>query len=124
MNGYYCKLNFKNFLSVEKKLNHEADLDNSRKEKKTIGTGKIHSSEMQFTTRMKKLGFSLMREGQLQTIIANMWIARNVGKEWKELFENKRTSFIFDLLVIANRKSTLYFKIIHIDKIVTVPSIC
>ena len=73
---------------------------------------------------MKKLDFALIREGQLQTIIANMWIARNVGKDWKELFENKRTSFIFDLLVIANRKSTLYFKIIDIDKIVTVPSIC
>ena len=73
---------------------------------------------------MKKMDFALIREGQLQTIIANMWIARNVGKDWKELFENKRTSFIFDLLVIANRKSTLYFKIIHIDKIVTVPIIC
>ena len=63
---------------------------------------------------MKKLDFALIREGQLQTIIANMWIARNVGKDWKELFENKRTSFIFDLLV----------KIIHIDKIATVPCIC
>ena len=73
---------------------------------------------------MKKLDFALIREGQLQTIIANMWIARNFGKDWKELFENKRTPFIFDLLVIANRKSTLYFEIIHIDKIVTVPSIC
>ena len=49
--------------------------------KKTIGTGKIHSSEMQFTTRMKKLDFAFIREGQLQTIIANMWIARNVGKD-------------------------------------------
>ena len=37
--------------------------------KKTIGTGKIPSSEMQFTTRMKKLDFALIREGQLQTII-------------------------------------------------------
>ena len=71
---------------------------------------------------MKKLDFALIREGQLQTIIANIWIARNFRKDWKELFENKRTSFIFDLLVIANRKSTLCFKIIHIDNIVTVPS--
>ena len=70
------------------------------------------------------MDFAFIREGQLQTIIANMWITRNVGKDWKELFENKRTSFIFDLLVIPNRKSTLYFKIIHVDKIVTVPSIC
>ena len=66
---------------------------------------------------MKKLDFALIREGQLQTIIANMWIGRNVGKDWKELFGNKRTSSIFDLLVIANRKSTLYFKIMHIDKL-------
>ena len=66
---------------------------------------------------MKKLDFALIREGQLQTIIANMWIARNVGKDWKELFENKRISFIFDLSVIASRKSTLHFKIIPIDKL-------
>ena len=66
---------------------------------------------------MKKLDFALIREGQLQTIIASMWIARNVGKDWKELFENKRTSFIFDLLVIANRKSTLYFNLYILIKL-------
>ena len=65
--------------------------------KKIIGTGKIHSSEMLFTTRMKKLDFAPKTEGQLQAIIASMWIARHSRKNWKELFENKRTSFIFDL---------------------------
>ena len=51
--------------------------------KQIIGTGKIHSSEMQFKTRMKKMDFAPIREGQLQAIIASMWIARNIGKSWK-----------------------------------------
>ena len=46
-------------ISVQLKKNYTMKLFWKRIEKKKIiGTGKIHSSEMQFKTRMKKIGLS------------------------------------------------------------------